>query len=78
VESQDVDIIVVNDIKSQSESHSCKVFVDISGNSCIFFLCWVLTNEQGLFWVIEGACQERIDRVWRNGVIIELYSRMIY
>jgi len=63
VEGQDIDIVVVNDIKSQSESHSCEVFVDISGNSCIVFLCWVLTNEQGLFWVIEGACQGWMDGV---------------
>jgi len=55
VEGQDIDIAVVDDIQSQSEFHPYEAFVDVSGNSCIVFLCWVLADEQGLFWVIRGA-----------------------
>ena len=55
MEGQDVGVVVVDDIKLQSKSHPYKMFVDISGDSCIVFLCWVLTDEQGPFWVIRGA-----------------------
>jgi len=49
MEDQDIDIVVVDDVKSQSKSYLYKVFIDVSGDSCIVFLCWIWTNEQGLF-----------------------------
>jgi len=52
MEDQDIDIVVVDDVKSQSKSYLYKVFIDVSGDSCIVFLCWIWTNEQGLFWMI--------------------------
>jgi len=55
MEGQNIDVTVVYDIQSQSESYLNKVFVDISGNSCIVFLCCVLADEQSPLWVARGA-----------------------
>jgi len=37
--------MVVDDIQLQSKSHFSKAFVDISGDSCIVFLCYVLAYK---------------------------------
>jgi len=55
MKGQDVDIVVVDDIKLQSESHLCKAFVDVSSDLCIVFLYWIWMDEQGPFWVIRGT-----------------------
>jgi len=57
MKSQVVDVMVVYDIQSQSKSYPSKVFVDISGDSCIVFLCYVLADKQSLFWVARGAIE---------------------
>jgi len=63
VEGQDIDVMVVDNIQSQSKFHLSKVFVDISGNSCIVFLCCVLADEQCPFWVIRGTIKWVSHRV---------------
>ena len=57
MEGQDIDVMVVDDIQSQSKSYPSKAFVDINGDSCIVFLCCVLADEQCLFWVIRSAIE---------------------
>ena len=57
MKGQDVDVVVVYDIQLQSESHPSKAFVDISGDSCIVFLCCVLADKQSLFWMARGAVE---------------------
>jgi len=63
VEDQDVDIMVDDNIQLQSKSYPSKAFVDVSGDSCIVFLCCVLADEQCLFWVIRGAIEWVSHRV---------------
>jgi len=49
IKGQDIDVAVVYNIQLQSESHPGKAFVDISSDSCIVFLCYVLADEQDPF-----------------------------
>ena len=51
MKGQDIDVVVVYNIQSQSKSHPNKAFVDISGDSCIAFLCCFLLDKQSPFWV---------------------------
>jgi len=59
MKSQDINVTVVYDIQSQSKSHPSKSFVDISGDSCIVFLCCVLADEQSPFWVARVLQHEK-------------------